>query len=317
MGTVTLRPLRVGEILDRAIKLYLRDARTLMGSAATAVVPLQLVSAIVLLSTYSSGEDINVGFSGVLKTVTPEEARARLGATAIIGAVSLITNAFVSAACVKAVSDTYLDQPTSIASSLRFGVRRLLPLLAMLLLMWIGIVIGFVLLIVPGIWLYAAFGVSTAALVIERRGPFAALRRSIRLVRGRWWATAGVLLVANVMVSVLGSALQGLLTALALTSSHPSVLFAVAIVTLSALISGILLAPFTATVTAVLYYDLRVRREGYDLQLLAEQLGLPEGAIGDAPSTDGGFDKPIGPEMVGQPGGPPYWPPPPGWRPET
>jgi hypothetical protein len=52
-----------------------------------------------------------------------------------------------------------------------------------------------------------------------------------------------------------------------------------------------------------------VRHEGYDVALLAEQLGieptaLPAGALIDA-----------GPESVGQPGGPPFWPPPPGWSP--
>jgi hypothetical protein len=90
-------------------------------------------------------------------------------------------------------------------------------------------------------------------------------------------------------------------------------------------------------VSTILYYDLRVRREGYDMQLLAEQLGLPAESLRSAqpeawspgsvaPPTFGpgagftapqapGAAPPIGPESVGKPGGPPFWPPPPGWRP--
>jgi hypothetical protein len=56
----------------------------------------------------------------------------------------------------------------------------------------------------------------------------------------------------------------------------------------------------------VLYYDLRVRKEGYDLELLAEQLGIPPSAMPAAAA---------GPEAVGNVGGPPFWPPPPGWKP--
>ena len=65
MSSGGLRPLRVGEILDAAIKLYVRSARVLMGAAATVTVPLQLLTAIVLLSVYNSGQDIPTGFSGL------------------------------------------------------------------------------------------------------------------------------------------------------------------------------------------------------------------------------------------------------------
>lgn len=231
---------------------------------------------------------------------------------------SLIVLAFTTAACVKAVSDAYLGQPAVIKTSLRFAIRRVLPLVAMDILLFLGLVASFVALIVPGVWLYVSWSVASPVLLIDRVGPARALRRSFRLVRGRWWPTAGVLLVSLVMGGVIAGAFEALLAALALSSSHPSVLLATSVVSLAAAVSTIITKPFQAAVVTVLYYDLRVRREGFDLELLAEQLGLPAAIAqaGPAGAASGGWDvaEPLGPESVGQPGGPPFWPPPPGWR---
>lgn len=315
MSSPGLRPLRVGEILDAAIKVYIGNARVLMGLTATIVVPLQILSGIVLLSTVSSGSDVPVGFSGVSAQSTTDQA-ARLGALAVLEVTSVIALVFTTAACVKAVSDSYLGQPPAIGTSLRFAVRRLLPLVAMDILLFLGLILGFIALIVPFVWLYVSWSIASPVLLIDRVGPARALRRSVGLVRGRWWPTAGVLVVATVMGGVIAGALEALLAAISL-HSHPSVLLATTVVSLATAVSTIITKPFQAAVATVLYYDLRVRREGYDLQLLAEQLGLPARSADSDPAggLSGDWSEPLGPESVGQPGGPPFWPPPPGWRP--
>jgi hypothetical protein len=303
----------VGEILDAAIKLYTSNARVLMSSAAAIVVPIQVLAGLVMLSAYSNGHDISTGFTGVGTTVTPAEAHARLGATLINDATGWIAGAFVLAACVKALSDAYLGQSPTASGSLRFGLRRLLPLLAMTIVYTIGQLLGFVALIVTGIWLYGMWSVRVPALVIERTGPFRSLRRSYQLVKGRWWPVAGVLIVSTLMVLVTGGLIGAALGAIALSSGNPSVLLAVTITVLAAIVSGVLVQPFSAAVVTVLYYDLRIRKEGYDLELLADQLGLETSVLPQTPGE--GYRGPVGPEDVGRPGGPPYWPPPPGWRP--
>ena len=328
MAPLALRPRRVGEILDAAIKLYLGNARVLMGSAAAVVVPVQLLAGIVMMSAYNDGNDVG-GFSSIGHTITPAEAHARLGATAINTVTQWVAGAFVLAALVKALSDAYLGEQPTATGSLRFGLRRLLPLLGLTIVYTIGQLLGFIALVITGIWLYAMWSVRVPACVIERTGPFRSLRRSYRLVKGRWWPVAGVLIVSYLMVLVIGGLISAGLIAAAISDSNPSVQFAVTVSVLSGIISGVLLQPFSAAVATVLYYDLRIRKEGFDLQLLADQLelevsGLPYEA--DVPghdsgdrSDDGGpaqgFRGPIGPEDVGKPGGPPYWPPPPGWRP--
>jgi hypothetical protein len=327
MSATTMRPRRVGEILDAAIKLYIGNAKTLMGLAAVVVVPLQILAAIVLLSTVPAGSDVPSGGFGAV-TTTASNSAAALGARFTLEIVQLLVGALVTAACVKAVSDIYLDQPTSIAGSLRFALRRLLSVVWLEIVTTIGLILGFVALIVPGIYLYAAWSVAVPCLLIERRGAFRALGRSRRLVKGRWWPTAGVILVATIMVGLIAGAFGALLGAIAGVSDQSSVLLAAVIVALAGAISGIITEPFRAAAITVLYYDLRVRREGYDLHVLADQLGLPPSALpedgeygadglADVPAGDGGpsGDLPVGPESVGQPGGPPFWPPPPGWTP--
>ncbi len=71
--------------------------------------------------------------------------------------------------------------------------------------------------------------------------------------------------------------------------------------------ASVLTTPFTAAVIAVLYFDLRVRKEGFDLELLARRVGV-EPPAGGPP----GILPPSGEPPQGEP---PFWPPPPGWRP--
>ncbi len=319
-----MRPRRVGEVLDAGIKIYVRNAKTLMGLAAVAVIPLQIIAAIVLLSTVPSGSEVPTGTVTVNRQPVPASDRAAvIGAYVTLFVIQLFVSALVTGASVKAVSDAYLDRPTGIAISLRYALRRVPALIWMQILKVLGLALGFVLLIIPGIWLYGAWSVSVPALLIERTGPWRSLRRSRRLVRKRWWPSSGVILVATIMVAIVSGIVQALLAALASLPSQPSLVLAVLINTLASAFSAIVATPFIAAVTTVLYYDLRVRREGYDLQLLADQLGLPStgepAAAPDGgaplPMPSGPVETPLGPESVGRPGGPPFWPPPPGWRP--
>ena len=308
MSAPALRPLRVGEILDAGIKLYLGNARTLIGLTAVVVVPFQVLSAVVLMSTVSSGSEIPRGFSS-LGGIHRANHATSLGANAILDLTSLIVSVLTTAACVKAVSDIYLGQPTGIGSSLRFAGRRVGSLLWLEIVTVLGLALAFCALLIPGIWLYAAWSVAVPALLIEGRSAFSALRRSVRLVRGRWWSVAGVRLIASVMLFVLAGAIEGLLVGVFLTAGTGSVVMTVTVVSLAAAVSAVLTRPFLAAVTTILYYDLRVRHEGYDVALLAEQLGIEPAAL-PAAAVSG-----AGPESVGAPGGPPFWPPPPGWSP--
>lgn len=107
------------------------------------------------------------------------------------------------------------------------------------------------------LWLAIRLTLSTPALVLERIGPARAIGRSWELVRGAWWRTFGVLLLAMVIVVVIG-----LLVELPFRPSGPaddSMLLAGTIVSI---VFGAVTQPFLSTVTVLLYVDRRMRREG-------------------------------------------------------
>ncbi len=304
-----LRPLRVGEILDAGIKVYRRNARTLMGITAVVVIPFQVLSAVVLLSTISTGTEVPRGSFGGLNSSNGAH-HAAIGANAVLSVTGLVIDVLTTAACVKAVSDLYLDQPTSVSTSLRFALRRLASLVWLEILTLVLLTLAFLALIIPGIWLYAAWSVAAPVLLVEGRKGWRALSRSRALVRGHWWPTAAVLIVSSLMVSVVGGAIEALLIGVFLAGANNSVVVVVSLVSLAAAVSAVLTRPFSAAIRTILYYDLRVRHEGYDVELLAEQLGIEAADLPASPLGPLG-----GPESVGAPGGPPFWPPPPGWRP--
>src|SRR5437660_12192822 len=98
-----------------------------MGLAAVVVIPLQVLTAIVLLSTVPTGNDVPTGTFGVPSTTSSaSDSAAALGARVIIQLAALFVGALVTAACVKAISDAYLDQSPTIEGSLRFALRRLI-----------------------------------------------------------------------------------------------------------------------------------------------------------------------------------------------
>ncbi|HLH14676.1 MAG TPA: hypothetical protein VKV16_07775, partial [Solirubrobacteraceae bacterium] len=253
MSAPALRPLRIGEILDAGLSVYRRNARTLMGLSATVVVPFQALSAVVLLSTVSrAGEVPRETFS--IGSSRPDHA-ASVGANAILTLAGAIVTVLVTAACVKAVSDIYLDQPATVGASLRFALRRVGALLLLEILTLLGLAIAFLALVVPGVWLYAAWSVAVPALLIEGCRGSGALRRSFRLVRKRWWHVAGVLVVASLMTSIVSGAIEGALLALML-SGAASLTLTVILVSLTGAVASVLTRPFQAAVTTVLYYDL-------------------------------------------------------------
>lgn len=99
----------------------------------------------------------------------------------------------------------------SFAESAAAGLAVALPLFLMALLSGLGILVGMIFLIVPGVILYVIWSVAAPALVEERLGAVGALGRSRELTRGARWKVFGLLLVVTV-ISWLFSALVGLVS---------------------------------------------------------------------------------------------------------
>jgi hypothetical protein len=297
-----LRPLSIGEILDVAIKIYLRNAWTLFRVVLFVVAPVEVVSALIQSSAATDSTDTATASSHDVAV-----ALSAFGAATILG---LLANTVATGASFKAVADAYLGEAPTWRSSLRFALARLHSILWITILGGIATVAGFVLCLIPGFYLWIAFSVAVPVLLTEGVKGTRALGRSRALVRDRWWGTFGVVLLGTILAGVVSAAVGGA-AGFAGGSTDAGSVTGFLVNSISGTLGSMISTPFTAAFVSVLYFDLRVRKEAFDLQLLAERIGLtapPEGGYRPAP----------GPAPAQPPPGgaaPPYWPPPPGWTP--
>jgi hypothetical protein len=311
----SLRPLGIGEILDTALTIYRARAATLMRAVVIVVAPVQVLSAIVSLSaggldTSTTGDSPFVNGSGADATI---DGSALLGFVAVVvgvGLLGFLASQLATAACLKSVSSSYLSGDPDWKESLRFALSRLRPLVWLYVLYGLGLVGALLLCIAPGVYLYGAWAVATPVLLVEGTKGSKALRRSRQLVKGRWGPTFLVIVLGAIMSAIVQAAITGVLVGLLASGANDVVQAAGNAI--AGTISAVLVTPFSAAVAVVLYFDLRVRKEGFDLELLAQRVGIdpPEGTT-FAPSPL----PPPRPVVAEGDEQPPFWPPPPGWRP--
>jgi hypothetical protein len=303
-----MRPLGIGEILDAALKIYWRNAGTLFRIVLFVMAPVTLLSQLITVSATPSGVATSrFDFAPQANNTTLTTSQAITIAVGVLAAfiVSWIGSLIATGACFKAVGESYLGDRPDWRRSLAYAGRRLHSLIWVSILGALVTIAGFVACIIPGIYLAAGFAVAVPALLSEGVHGRKALGRSRRLVRGRWWGTAILLLLGGILTALIGGALSALVAGVSAVGQDDHTVAGFVVAWLAATVSKMLTTPFSAAYITVLYFDLRVRHEAFDLQLLAQQLGVEPGA-------GPGLLAPPEPEPGEQP---PFWPPPPGWKP--
>lgn len=250
MVPTSLRPLSVGEILDVSFTLYRRHFTTL-GTIAV------LCSGIpVLLSLYIEAS------GGVLYN---------LPLTLLHYVLFTVLSSIATAATVFVVSESYLGRPLHARDALRRATPLLARLIICSLLLAIIVGIGFIFLFLPGIVLLCGLLLAFPTLVLEPgSSPTGALSRSWFLTRGSRWRMFGLLVTMALLLYVplvgLGAVAALFLPGGAMGADSSTVTLAVVGVV------QMLLYPLLYCVLTVAYYDLRVRKEGFDLEVLASTL---------------------------------------------
>ena len=202
--STTLRPLRLGELLDRAIRLYRGNFLTFIGIIALVYVPLMVLQS--AASALMSSSMLR-GYS------TPQEIFANSGywigllATLVLGLVRFIlVQGIATGALTRAVADSYLGKKTGILDAYR-GIGKSWPTLLGALLFIILIV--FVLIIwwlVPCIGWFTGLGMLVfvggvinplvpPVVVLEKQSAIAAVQRAWSLARRRFWPVLGYIFI--------------------------------------------------------------------------------------------------------------------------
>ncbi|HEO65004.1 MAG TPA: hypothetical protein ENI73_03940 [Spirochaetes bacterium] len=177
----------------------------------------------------------------------------------------MIIGFFLSAFIIHIVSKKYLGKTLSTSDYIGASLPLLISIFLLSLLETGLILLGFILLIVPGLILAVGFSVSVNALVVERLSPVQSLRRSWRLTRGKRWPILGLMVlygVTNLLVTYS--------IILLIANIYPN------IYDITGYILSALSGPIGSCIFVVVYFNLRVEKEGFNVEHLAEQFSLTD-----------------------------------------
>jgi hypothetical protein len=290
-GVVPLRPLGIGEILDGAVSTMRRYWQVQLGLSAavvTVVTVLQAVTLYLVLRDTSALGNNSVDSSGSAAANAAQMVATVIGMLAQIvlqGVLTVVTSRAVLGEDVTPQAAWALARPQlgrlvglSLSVLLLIGALLAVPVLLGVAVglttdAGSGFAIGFlgVLGALPfAVLLYVRLGVAAPALVLEKAPIRTAMRRSARLVKGTFWRVFGILALTQIITQMLTGilALPFLLIGLGVSDSvgDPGAGFYL-FTMVGMAIAGVVTYPFSAGVTALLYVDLRMRKEGLDLTL--------------------------------------------------
>ena len=161
-------------------------------------------------------------------------------------------------------------------AALQAAVRRAPWMLILSLLFAIAIVVGLILLFVPGFILMVSLILGWTVLLLEGKGPVAALADSHRLVWGNWWRTAAILTVGFIVLCVVYfavGALVGVVLPLMTLSMQDILLYTLVSTVLMGVVINLLVTPYYVALLLAIYWDLKLRKEGGDLAARVSALG--------------------------------------------
>ena len=240
MSALELREQRdVGTLFRDALAVFGRHFWLFIALSAAVVIPAELIVEGIGLEMFTSSYDAS---PSIAEAVVPTIVEF------------LVVTPIIVAICIYALHQIAGGQRPRAGEVLVAGFEAFTPLFAAVVLAAAGIALGFVALIVPGVYLYVRWYFVPQAVVIEDvRGP-RALSRSGLLVTGFWWRTFGLVLLANLAIAIPGFVLLTPFTAIAESTDRAVWALVGSVVTTS------ITAPFVALYSTLLYYDLLARR---------------------------------------------------------
>lgn len=293
-----LQPMQIGDIFDRAFRLYRQDFSTFVSIVAIPQVPIIVLQ--VIVATFLFGSQTMIATFGLSRQVA-------FGAMAVIVLIqAIVVQPLIAGALIRTISRAYLNQPISLREAYRLDRRRIGNLLAagifvsssaapLALLLsgpsWLlslmplmpGVasfvlsiaLAGIYVVALPALFLSMFLIFVYQAITIEEQNVWQAIGRSLRLVFGVHAHVVGTLLVLCILLVVLTSVppmifYQMLVWFTDLTSGSAAYQSLTTLVSSSV---NILTLPLQVAVVTLLHYDVRVRTEGYDLELRVQEVG--------------------------------------------
>lgn len=196
---------------------------------------------------------VNVVYALLLETIDEGSTGGAAVATMAAVVATIIGSMWLQAALVHAVVDARdgtLD--ISVGDAFRRAWPFILPLLLSSIVAGLGILLGIILLVIPGLILAVRWSVIAPAIVLEQRGVRSALGRSNQLVKGSGWTVFALVVITGVLAGIAGSLLRA-----AFAAFPPFVEVA-----LGGTIADAVVAPFSAIALTIAFLRLREAADG-------------------------------------------------------
>ena len=317
-------PMGLGELLDRAFRLYRARFGKLVLTTAIFFVPLGLLSALLMGATMGSYFDILFNAVDQPTAFSERDILQASGATILVslfvGGAGLILGALAFLSLLVQAEANVTGGELPIGATVRVALSRFWAFVGMALMMGLiafGVLIAvylalFIVMIVlgglfaalsavtdnsgiaaigaamllimlifamafvlllPFAYLSARWLIAPVVILVERCGPVSSLSRSWRLTAGNFWRLFGLLLLLTILNSVVLGLPLTLLQFLTIAVMTPQIVGVLnGVLTGVSYLVSILWYPFLAFTLLLIYYDLRVRKENYDLLLRIQAL---------------------------------------------
>lgn len=303
----------MGELLDHSFRLYRKHFLTFLAMTAVVYIPVNLL--VQFLSAYLQGSALSLGSNAgaLTRQQINEQIITLFVSLAALLALALLANLILyvsQGALTASVADSHLDKPVSFSSGYRqmwarvgplvgaimiqalVAVGLFLPVIALYLFSLfslggdssggaLGIMCLAVLVAIPAtlyyIYLFIRWSLVVPVIMVEGRGAREGLKRSGELVQNYWWRTLGLIALLAILSSIIAGGPAAVFTfiALLLMRTFDPVILSLVSGVITVLISTIFV-PLQLIAMTLYYFDLRVRKEGFDLETAMAQRYWPQ-----------------------------------------
>jgi hypothetical protein len=230
---------RVGRVFNRTSSVLSRNFLTFFVVCAVAGLPS-------LLLTKGSTPD-------------PADPGKGLGVILIGVFVAIVLSLLSQAIVLYGAFQDMRGKPVSLSESVQVGLRRFFPILGLAICMSIGGMLASLLFIIPGLIVFTMWFVATPACVVEQLGPFRSMGRSSQLTKGHRWKIFGVMILLFIAAGIVTQLIDVILAAVGGSM----------LALIGDLIWNGVWGAFYAIFVVVTYHDLRVAKEGIDIEQIA------------------------------------------------
>ena len=282
MMTLQLRPLSIGEMLDRTFSMYRDHFKLFVGIMVWPQLAIFAVSIGIFV------------IPAILGAGSRDASSA--GAIAILGMilywpivliVQLVAYSMSQAAATYAVSQVYLERNTSISASYAFVRTRFWPVILVVILTGVACFVGVFAFLIGALFAFLLFSLAVPVTVLEGRDPIESMKRSFNLAKddlGRIFVIVILFFVLNAAVTYM--VMVPALIVIVLTSRHGEPpLWVNSLLYVGNFVSGCLVVPLLNIALSVAYYDERVRKEALDMQFMMAT--LDRGGVAGAAAAAG------------------------------